>query len=300
VTRRGTAHGGHPDTIGTDQGRQDGQEGPEEGSSSGKRKKRRRDRREENPLVPAGPPASPPVTRRQRVLYVGCEGESTEPDYLKYLQDRFGNGERTGQQPFVIHTVKKKNGLKPEEVVEALKAKAAEDEAWALFDRDEHTKIPQAVAEAAASGVELCFSHPSFDLWLLLHFQPFGGSQSGSSDVVHEKLRNAHPAFKNFDKRNDKSVKGARAEALKDKADQAITHAKILLAQCEHGACKAAQAKIVPPRQRHDDEVPVPPTPKPPERWAARSGHAPGCQVLDRDPSTDVWRLLTSLGITEA
>ncbi|MFD7816185.1 RloB family protein [Streptomyces sp. NPDC059785] len=232
------------------------------------------------------------------MLYVGCEGESTEPDYLKYLQNRFGNGEATGQ-PFLIHTVKKKNGLKPEEVVEAVKARAAEDEAWALFDRDQHTKIPQAVAEAAATGVEVCFSHPSFDLWLLLHFQPFGGAQSGSSELVHDKLRAAHPAFKNFDKRNDKSVKGQREEALEDKADKAITHAKMLLAQCEYGACKATQAKIVPPRQRYDDEVAAPPSPKPPERWAARSGHAPGCPVLDRDPSTDVWRLLVSLGITE-
>lgn len=291
MTRRGGAHGGHPGDTGV------GQDGPEESTGTTKRKKGRRDRQEENPLVPAAPPVPTAATRRQRVLYVGCEGEVTEPDYLRYLQDRFGNGERTGQ-PFVIHTVKKKKGLKPEEVVEAVKARAAEDEAWALFDRDEHTRISQAVAEAAATGVEVCFSHPSFDLWLLLHFQMFGGAQSGSSEIVHDKLRKAHPSFKTFDKPN-KSVKGARAEALKDKADKAIANAKSLLAQCEYGACKAAQAKIVPPRQRYDDEVPVPPSPKPPERWAARSGHAPGCQMLDRDPSTDVWRLLVSLGITE-
>lgn len=292
MTRRGGERGGHPGDTGT------GQNGPEDSDGSVKRRKGRCDRREESPLVPAAAPVPPTLTRRQRVLYVGCEGESTEPDYLRYLQDRFGNGDLTGQ-PFVIHTVKKKNGLKPEEVVEAVKIRAAEDEAWALFDRDEHTKIPKAVAEAAASGVEMCFSHPSFDLWLLLHFQQFGGAQSGSSEVVHDKLRKAHPAFKNFDKRNDKSVKGTRAKALEGKAGKAITHAKSLLAQCEYGACKAAQAKIVPPRQRYDDEVPVPPSPKPPERWAARSGHAQGCQVLDRDPSTDVWRLLVSLGITE-
>ncbi|MGW6154145.1 RloB family protein [Streptomyces sp. NPDC055144] len=292
MTRRGAGHGGHPGGTGA------GQDRPEESNNTSRRRKGRRDRREESPLVPAAPATPPPATRRQRVLYVGCEGESTEPDYLKYLQDRFGSGELTGQ-PFMIHTVTKKNGLKPEEVVETVKTRAAEDEAWALFDRDQHTKIPQAVAEAAASGVEMCFSHPSFDLWLLLHFQPFGGAQSGSSGVVHDKLRKAHPAFKNFDKRNDKSVKGARAEALGDKAAEAIGHAKSLLAQCEYGACKAAQAKIVPPRQHYDEEVAVPPSPKPPERWAARSGHAPGCQVLDRDPSTDVWRLLVSLGITE-
>lgn len=95
-----------------------------------------------------------------------------------------------------------------------MKDQAAEDEAWALFDRVQHTRIPQAVAEAATAGVEVCFSHPSFDLWLLLHFQAFGGRQSGSSDVVKDKLRKADPAFRNFDKRGDKSVKGPRAEGL--------------------------------------------------------------------------------------
>ncbi|QUW79442.1 RloB domain-containing protein [Streptomyces mirabilis] len=291
MTRRGGGHQGHDAGTGA---RQDGRE-QTDGTGTGKRKKGRRDRRAEHPLVPTAPPA---ITRRRRVLYVGCEGESTEPDYLRYLQDRFGSGELTGQ-PFVIHTVSKKNGLKPEEVVEEVKAQAAEDEAWALFDRDQHTKIPQAVADAAAFGVEMCFSHPSFDLWLLLHFQAFGGAQSGSSEVVHDKLRKAHPAFKNFDKRNDKSVKGARAEALEDKADKAIANAKSLLAQCEYGACKAIQAKIVEPQRQYGDGAVALPSPKPPERWAARSGHAPGCQVLDRDPSTDVWRLLVSLGITE-
>ncbi len=51
--------------------------------------------------------------KQERVLYVGCEGESTEPDYLDYLVKRFGSGERTGQ-PFRIVPVYKANGLVPE------------------------------------------------------------------------------------------------------------------------------------------------------------------------------------------
>ncbi|MFF7266638.1 RloB family protein [Streptomyces sp. NPDC008159] len=243
-------------------------------------------------------PTAPAEARRQRVLYVACEGESTEPDYLAYLNQRFGDGELTGE-PFIIHAVWKKNGYKPEETVAAVKDKAAEDEAWALFDRDEHTRIPQAVAEAAATGVEVCFSHPSFDLWLLLHFQAFGGRQSGSSNGVKEKLRKADTAFANFDKRGDKSVKAARAKALQGKAAKAIANAQALVSGCEHGACKAAQAKRVQPKQRYEDGTAAPYAPKSPERWAARSGHAVDCRVLDRDPSTDVWRLLTSLGITK-
>lgn len=242
-------------------------------------------------------PAPPSVPLRERVLYVSCEGESTEPDYLRYLNGRFGNGER-GNPPFrIIPVVRKKGGLTPDRAVDKVKSEAAGDEAWALFDRDKHTTIPQAFEAAAATGVELCFSHPSFELWLLLHFQAFGGRQSGSSENLKKKLRKAHAAYKTFDDRNNKSIKGPRAKALQGKAGTAISNAKNLLAQCEHGACKASRAKFVQPAE--PGGAVVLPGPKPPERWAARSGHAPTCQVLDRDPSTDVWRLLVSLGITK-
>jgi len=50
-----------------------------------------------------------------------------------------------------------------------------------LLSTSEHTDVRQALArinehnaEAPANGykdVEIAFSHPSFDLWLLLHFQ---------------------------------------------------------------------------------------------------------------------------------
>ncbi len=234
--------------------------------------------------------------KQERVLYVGCEGESTEPDYLDYLVKRFGSGERTGQ-PFRIVPVYKANGLPPEQVVKAVSQYAATDETWALFDRDKHTRIPQAVEDAATDATEICFSHPSFDLWLLLHFQAFGGQQSGVATNVVEKLRKANPAFKRFDKRNDKSVRGPRSEALEGKTKDAIAHAKSLVTQCEHGACKASQHKAAPVDRtspHNPDHLP-----QSPRKWAARSGHAVDCKVLDRDPSTDVWRLLASLGIED-
>ncbi|MFE9682375.1 RloB family protein [Streptomyces sp. NPDC006285] len=236
------------------------------------------------------------MTKQERVLYVGCEGESTEPDYLDYLVKRFGSGERTGQ-PFRIVPVYKANGLVPELVVAAVREYAATDETWALFDRDQHTRIPQAVEDAAADSTEICFSHPSFDLWLLLHFQSYGGRQSGKNKDVLDKLRKTGPAFKGFDKKNDKSVRGPRRLALEDSARTAIKNAQGLVSQCEHGACKGSQGKTAPV-DRTSPENPDH-LPQSPRKWAARSGHALDCKVLDRDPSTDVWRLLVSLGIEE-
>jgi hypothetical protein len=259
---------------------------------SKKQKRRRGGSDEERPLTPV----QWAEYKQERVLYVGCEGESTEPDYLDYLVKRFGSGERTGQ-PFRIVPVYKANGLLPEQVVEAVRQHALKDETWALFDRDEHKRIPQAVVDAAADGTEICFSHPSFDLWLLLHFQAFGGRQSGKSTNVVDKLRKADPAFERFDKKNDKSVQGPRRQALEGRVKVAVAHAKNLLAQCEHGACKASQHKAAPVDRtspHNPDQLP-----QSPRKWAARSGHAVDCKVLNRDPSSDVWRLLASLGIED-
>ncbi|MET8136254.1 RloB family protein [Streptomyces sp. NPDC005251] len=240
-------------------------------------------------------PYRPLVSKEQRVLFIACEGEVTEPQYLDHLNARYGNGGDGERQPFLIHSISAKNGLIPSRTVAAVcdRTQAAGDEAWVLFDRDGHHDIPKALEEAAEANVQVCFSHPSFELWLLLHFQAMSGRQSGSNTNVLNKLRAAHPAFRSFDVRNDKSVKGARSDALHDDdaAKKAVANARSLVNQCEHGDCKANRRNVKPVRR---DSVP-----ESTDKWAARSGHAVDCPVLKRDPSTDVWRLLVSLGIVD-
>lgn len=251
----------------------------------GGRRRRRGHLDDERPLVRrvGGP------SRRVRVVYVACEGESTEPDYLEYLNERYGDVPDGDRTPFRIQPVYRRNGMLPSETVEAVREIAEEDEAWVLFDRDEHHDVLKAVKEAAACGVDLAFSHPSFDLWLLLHFQDFGGAQSGSSRIVIEKLRQADAAFKDYDKRSDKSLKTVRRVVLEKNQDKAVMRARGLVKSCGHGSCDPGRAATRPVDR--DAE------PRPPQQWAARSGHASDCPILDRDPSTDVWRLLVSLGV---
>ncbi|MCX4589085.1 RloB family protein [Streptomyces sp. NBC_01549] len=262
-----------------------------------RKRKRRSNKDEEQPLEPPRLP-EPSESKAQRVLYVACEGESTEPDYLNYLNKRFGDGSYGVPQRFMIHPVKKGNGYTPSRAVAAVRDKAVEGcETWALFDRDDHHDIPQALKEAAEDSTEVCYSHPSFDLWLLLHFQQLSGRQGKSSDNVHEKLRKAHPAFRRFDKPGGgKGLDESRRRALEGKVGAAIGHAKGLVTQCEHGSCKANQ-RVTKPVDRDDPGNPDY-LPQSTRKWAARSGHALDCEVLKRDPSTDVWRLLESLGIT--
>lgn len=253
------------------------------------KRRRRTGPDEDNPLhSTSGRPE-----RRQRVVYIACEGDATEPQYLDYLNKEFGEGDGT-REPFRIHPVHEKTGLLPLRTVTEVRQHAGEeDEAWVLFDRDEHQdqNIRSALSEAALTGIEVGFSHPSFDLWLLLHFQAFSGTQSGSSKNIVAKLRGAGAtAFKDYDKRNNKRIDGARRAALRGREKTAVQNARALVSACEHGTCKASTAKTYPvDRSKFSSASPG--------KWSARSGHAPTCDILKRDPSTDVWRLLMSLGI---
>jgi 4-aminobutyrate aminotransferase-like enzyme len=134
-----------------------------------------------------------------------------------------------------------------------------------LFDRDEHTRIPEAFRLAKANGIEVAFSHPSFDLWLLLHFQALHGRQNGSSELIHSKLRR-HNGFESF-ARPSKRLLLPQREALSSAHADAHGRARQMIERCDFGRC-------------------------------SQHGHDPSCDPLQRDPSTDVWRLLNALGVT--
>lgn len=218
-----------------------------------------------------------------RIIYVVAEGEATEPDYCTALNKYFRDTHN-----FSINTkYSRTSGLHPLEVAEtAISAATASSrggdgplhEVWALFDRDQHTDVRDAFAllykhneEAPSSNytpVQIAFSHPSFDLWLLLHFQSLTTPQSGSSEQVHEKLRR-YTGFERFAARTSasKSISAARAGQLMPRIEIAVRNAHSLINQCPGSGC------------------------------SPNVGHAAGCDPLRRDPSTDVWRLIRSLGI---
>lgn len=45
------------------------------------------------------------------------------------------------------------------------------DEVWCVFDVDAHQYLQEACTQANDNGVHLAISNPSFEIWLLLHFQ---------------------------------------------------------------------------------------------------------------------------------
>jgi hypothetical protein len=106
-------------------------------------------------------------------LVVICEGEKTEPIYLKdFIRDH--------QSPLVEVKIIPKGGVPVTLVNNAMKFKemlARETrnsfdhfQIWGLLDVDEHPNLSQAKQKAKDNEIELGISNPCFELWGLLHF----------------------------------------------------------------------------------------------------------------------------------
>lgn len=263
---------------------------------SGKRTRRRS-------AEAAGPlrrPSSSYGDRSLDVVYVAVEGHRTEFDYLRKLAETYGQpeGENTAGAFQLKLARPGKNGARPAEVVELVLARATgpDDEKWALFDRDSgdnrDKEIPEAIRTAAANGVQTALSHPSFELWLLLHFQQFTSRENGLDGGVKKLLRK-HPDAKGFERYDTasgdrgKGIDDRRWAALRPKIGDAVRHARQLVGQCPQGACSPHAARITDLTAGGGDQ----------SEGAHCTGHAAECDPLLRDPSSDVWRLLARLGI---
>jgi hypothetical protein len=215
-----------------------------------------------------------------KIIYVVAEGEGTEYDYLGYIDRVYGR--RLGFRIKLPSQAIQRNGLPPRRAVEeAVRIMAQEPDihqVWALFDHDDRSDIPQTCAEAHRKDVQTALSHPAFELWLLLHFpNQLPATQSGRNGGIITKLRQTHAAFANYGRRDgrtntrgSKRIDVHRFEALceSDGIVEAVKQSRILVDRCPSGC-----------------------------GCSARTGHATSCSPDNRDPSTDVYLLIQSLGI---
>lgn len=106
-----------------------------------------------------------------RVLIV-CEGEKTEPNYLRELCSRYrlssANIEVTpGEGNDPVSVVRTAGRLQKIEKRQGERY----DRVFCVFDRDEHTNYTAACELAKNEKVHIARSNPSFEYWLLLHFE---------------------------------------------------------------------------------------------------------------------------------
>lgn len=143
---------------------------------------RRRDRRKR-------PARSAPFRAPRKRFLVVCEGAVTEPEYLESVSRRMRNAlveiHVEGGLGVPLALVRKAIALATAARTRAKREHDDNlefDQVWCVHDVDDHPNLNDARQLAAANGVLLAVSNPSFELWLLLHFRPSPG-QRNRNDV---------------------------------------------------------------------------------------------------------------------
>jgi hypothetical protein len=171
----------------------------------------------------------------ERLLIV-CEGEKTEPHYLKGLRHALN------LNPANVVIADKKRGLDPKCVVEyaleEFKKSGDFNHVYCVFDRDRHPTYDAALNKIrdfrlkGGAGLHAITSIPCFEIWLLLHFcytsRPFqaGPDDSSCAPVVTELRKPG---------RIPRYEKGEQAifSLLHARVETAVTNAERLLQACQ-------------------------------------------------------------------
>ena len=120
---------------------------------------------------------------KPRILVV-TEGEITEPEYLKGFIRTYRNprvtvkvvNEHDKPMPLVKTAKRYKEDAEQEAACEK-DDNLVYDSVWCVFDIDDHSKIAEAKEMARDNNIDLAVSNPCFELWLLLHFRDYPGTQ---------------------------------------------------------------------------------------------------------------------------
>ena len=143
------------------------------------------------------------VVEPQRRLYVFCEGAKTEPAYLDAVQRQFDSAQilveatGVGGVPSTVadEAIRHAKVLRRDLRSRADRRSSFEeaDQVWVVFDQDRHPNVPSVVRRCRDSKVEVAYSNPCFELWLVLHLEPYDRPAEGSD--VQARLHALFPAY---------------------------------------------------------------------------------------------------------
>lgn len=133
----------------------------------------------------------------RKIIHIICEGEVTEPDYLKW----FANWNKVGGLD--IDIIPKGGPIRAlvDKMLEQSKKykdrkKCTEDiqhEIWGVADIDEHPKRLEAINLARDLKLNLIISNPCFEIWGVFHFEPF--SSPRHRHFIQKYLKNGMPSY---------------------------------------------------------------------------------------------------------
>jgi RloB-like protein len=168
------------------------------------------------------------MTETSPYIRLVCEGVKTEPNYFNGYFKAKGFS-----QPNVAF---KPNDHSPKGIVKAAKAEYKKAKSigipddkifiWAVFDRDGHQGIADAIEMLRGTAIGIALSNICFEYWILLHYENTTKSFLNCDEVISH-IRQNHE--KDYGKSND------HYKLLKDKITTAINHAqKIAHNQRQH------------------------------------------------------------------
>lgn len=194
----------------------------------------------------------PRSSRRQRTVkkkvLIVCEG-NTEKAYfdkyrIKYRQSGIQviavSGDHTDAVGIVNDAIEKMNeDGNPIDFDEG-------DSVWCVFDSDRNTPAQLAKAKTLAdkNGINIIFSNPCFEVWLLLHLE-YTSSPFNSADEVITRLK-LHPQMNNYQK-------GCyNFDLLESEQDIAIERAEQLIKEHENQDIKQYSKNSKPSTNAHE------------------------------------------------
>ena len=113
-----------------------------------------------------------PIRDPRAKIIVICEGALTEPIYFRALAKHY----RTlidveGAAGVPMSVVNRAIELLPRRSRSRKDNFEKNDKVWAVLDRDEHPQYIEATNKAKSAGIDVGYSDPCFELWLVLHFR---------------------------------------------------------------------------------------------------------------------------------
>lgn len=142
--------------------------------------------------------------KRKFIIYT--EGKNTEPDYFRAIRrDLLG----ALVDVELIHagvpmTIAERACEYAGQLKRSRRRKSSFEEAdqiWAVFDRDEHPNVSEALERCRAGNVGVAFSDPCFELWLVLHFD-----EHDRPDDRHQVQSALAAVCKGYDPKGSKSA----------------------------------------------------------------------------------------------
>jgi len=151
-----------------------------------------------------------------KFIRIVCEGEMTEPNYFRGILKHYGlnNGrviKPKDNSPMGI--VKEAKELRKQ----AIRARIPQQDiiVWAVFDRDGHVRIQDALVMARDNNICVAFSNVCFEYFILLHYEKVTRPFTRCDEVIKYIIDNHDSSYL---KNNNHFLN------LKDKISDAINH----------------------------------------------------------------------------